>query len=244
MGLRLADRLAPVDPVARRGGAGAGRRPARPRQDRPRSRTLLGGGPGGRCGGGARRPRAGPVHRGRLLPGGPGGPGAGASPPGAGWNAWCWRPRRPVCGAGPAPQRRRCWWCSGPWPVSASTSCPGARTATCCGAGQCRASTPPGSGRRWRPATTTCTTRPASLSLGSTPHRGLPASGCRSSVVVPARDQLVPPSRQRATAALIPGAAVVEIAGARHEALFTHAPELAAAILGFLSRPPAPARDA
>ena len=62
--------------------------------------------------------------------------------------------------------------------------------------------------------------------------------------VVPARDQLVPPSRQRATAALIAGAAVVEIAGARHEALFTHAPELAAAILAFLSRPPAPARDA
>jgi 3-oxoadipate enol-lactonase len=61
---------------------------------------------------------------------------------------------------------------------------------------------------------------------------------------VTARDQLVPPSRQRATAALIPGAAVVEIAGARHEALFTHAPDLAAAILDFLPRPPAPAGDA
>ena len=62
--------------------------------------------------------------------------------------------------------------------------------------------------------------------------------------VIPTRDQLVPPSRQRATAALIPGATVVEIAGARHEALFTHAPELAAAILGFLATPPAPAGDA
>jgi 3-oxoadipate enol-lactonase len=57
--------------------------------------------------------------------------------------------------------------------------------------------------------------------------------------LVPARDQLVPPSRQRATAALIPGAAVVEIAGARHEALFTHAPGLAAAILDFLGAPAA-----
>jgi 3-oxoadipate enol-lactonase len=62
--------------------------------------------------------------------------------------------------------------------------------------------------------------------------------------VIPTRDQLVPPSRQRAMAALIPGAAVVEIAGARHEALFTHAPELAAAILAFLEPPPARAGDA
>jgi 3-oxoadipate enol-lactonase len=62
--------------------------------------------------------------------------------------------------------------------------------------------------------------------------------------VIPTRDQLVPPSRQRATAALIPGATVVEIEGARHEALFTHAPGLAAAILGFLATPPVRAGDA
>jgi len=51
--------------------------------------------------------------------------------------------------------------------------------------------------------------------------------------VIPARDQLIPPRRQQATAALIPGAAVVEIPDARHEAIFTHAGDLAAAILGF-----------
>ena len=62
--------------------------------------------------------------------------------------------------------------------------------------------------------------------------------------VVPARDQLVPPSRQRDTAGLIPGAAVVEIEGARHEALLTHPGELAAAILGFRSGHPAPAAGA
>jgi pimeloyl-ACP methyl ester carboxylesterase len=50
--------------------------------------------------------------------------------------------------------------------------------------------------------------------------------------VVPAGDQLVPPARQRATAALIPQARVVEIAGARHEALFTHPADLAVAIMG------------
>ncbi len=62
--------------------------------------------------------------------------------------------------------------------------------------------------------------------------------------VVPTRDQLVPPARQRATAALIPGVTVVEIPGARHEALFTHAAELAAAIRGFVPTPDAAARDA
>jgi 3-oxoadipate enol-lactonase len=59
--------------------------------------------------------------------------------------------------------------------------------------------------------------------------------------VVPARDQLVPPSRQRDTAGLIPGAGVVEIEGARHEALLTHPGELAAAIRAFTGAPAAPA---
>jgi len=52
--------------------------------------------------------------------------------------------------------------------------------------------------------------------------------------LIPTSDQLIPPSRQRATAALIPGAAVVEIEGARHEAALTHPGEVAGAILGFL----------
>lgn len=62
--------------------------------------------------------------------------------------------------------------------------------------------------------------------------------------VVPARDQLVPPARQRETARLIPGARVVEIEGARHEALLTHPGELAGAILGLLGLPAAPAAGA
>lgn len=52
--------------------------------------------------------------------------------------------------------------------------------------------------------------------------------------LIPTRDQLVPPGRQRDTAALIPGAQVTEIEGARHEAIFTHAGEIAAAVLAFL----------
>lgn len=52
--------------------------------------------------------------------------------------------------------------------------------------------------------------------------------------LVTAQDQLVPPARQRETAAALPGAQVVEIEGARHEAVFTHAPEIAAAIRAFL----------
>jgi len=53
--------------------------------------------------------------------------------------------------------------------------------------------------------------------------------------LIPARDELIPPARQRATAALIPGARVVEIEGARHEAVFTHPGEVAAAILSFVT---------
>lgn len=60
--------------------------------------------------------------------------------------------------------------------------------------------------------------------------------------LIPARDQLVRPARQRATAELIPGARAVEIEGARHEAIFTHPRQLADAILSFVApAPPAPA---
>jgi pimeloyl-ACP methyl ester carboxylesterase len=62
--------------------------------------------------------------------------------------------------------------------------------------------------------------------------------------VVPTDDQLVPPARQRATAALIPQARVVEIAGARHEALFTHPAELAGAVIAFDAPAAAGAADA
>jgi 3-oxoadipate enol-lactonase len=53
--------------------------------------------------------------------------------------------------------------------------------------------------------------------------------------LIPTRDELISPARQRATAALIPGVRVVEIEGARHEAVFTHPGEVAAAILSFVA---------
>jgi pimeloyl-ACP methyl ester carboxylesterase len=55
--------------------------------------------------------------------------------------------------------------------------------------------------------------------------------------VIPTRDQLIPARVQRATAARVPAARLVEIAGARHEAVLTHAGEVAAAIASFLSEP-------
>lgn len=53
-------------------------------------------------------------------------------------------------------------------------------------------------------------------------------------VIIPARDQLVPVAWQYSMAASIPGATVVELAGARHEAPFTHAVEIARAVSTFL----------
>ena len=52
--------------------------------------------------------------------------------------------------------------------------------------------------------------------------------------LIPSRDQLIAPARQRATAALIPGARTAEIADARHEVVFSHPGEVAAAILSFV----------
>jgi len=54
--------------------------------------------------------------------------------------------------------------------------------------------------------------------------------------IVPTADQLIPPSRQRELAELIPGADIVEIDGARHEAVLTHPEDIAAAIEEFLKR--------
>jgi pimeloyl-ACP methyl ester carboxylesterase len=51
--------------------------------------------------------------------------------------------------------------------------------------------------------------------------------------IIPVADQLIPARRQRATAAEIPGARVLEIPGAHHEAMLTHAGQVAAAILEF-----------
>lgn len=52
--------------------------------------------------------------------------------------------------------------------------------------------------------------------------------------IIPTRDQLVPPHRQRATASNLPDNRVVEIEGARHEMVLTHAGEVAAAIGAFI----------
>ena len=52
--------------------------------------------------------------------------------------------------------------------------------------------------------------------------------------IIPTRDQLIPPDHQRETAA-ITNADIVEIEGARHEAVLTHPGELAKAIAEFVS---------
>jgi 3-oxoadipate enol-lactonase len=53
--------------------------------------------------------------------------------------------------------------------------------------------------------------------------------------IILGRDQVIPVGRQRETAAAIPGAEVVEIEGARHEAALTHPEQVAAAILRFVA---------
>jgi pimeloyl-ACP methyl ester carboxylesterase len=53
--------------------------------------------------------------------------------------------------------------------------------------------------------------------------------------IVPTRDQLIPPTRQRETAAAIGGSRLVEIEGARHEMVMTHPEEVAKAIREFVS---------
>jgi 3-oxoadipate enol-lactonase len=55
-------------------------------------------------------------------------------------------------------------------------------------------------------------------------------------VIIPTADQLIPARLQYETASLLGDATVVEIAGARHEAVLTHADRVAAAILGFVTR--------
>lgn len=54
-------------------------------------------------------------------------------------------------------------------------------------------------------------------------------------VIVPTADQLIPPRLQYATAALVDGAEVTEIAGARHEAVLTHPEAVAKAIRAHLA---------
>ena len=55
-------------------------------------------------------------------------------------------------------------------------------------------------------------------------------------VVIPTRDQLVLPRLQYATAAAIPGAEIAEIVDAGHEAVLTHATEVAKAVREFVDR--------
>jgi 3-oxoadipate enol-lactonase len=57
--------------------------------------------------------------------------------------------------------------------------------------------------------------------------------GVPALVIVPAADQLVAPSLQRELAELLPASRVVELAGAKHEAVMTHGDEMAKAIIEF-----------
>ncbi|MEX0825603.1 MAG: alpha/beta fold hydrolase [Acidimicrobiia bacterium] len=52
--------------------------------------------------------------------------------------------------------------------------------------------------------------------------------------IIPTDDQLVPSRLQYETASFIPGASVLELVGAKHEAVLTHADEIGKAILAFL----------
>ncbi len=54
-------------------------------------------------------------------------------------------------------------------------------------------------------------------------------------VIVPARDQLVPPAWQYLLGSLIPGARIVDVAGARHEVPWTHPDRLAAEIESYVA---------
>ena len=53
-------------------------------------------------------------------------------------------------------------------------------------------------------------------------------------VVVPTRDQLVPPRWQWELASLIPGSRIQQIEGARHEVPWTHSEQLANVLAKFL----------
>jgi len=58
-------------------------------------------------------------------------------------------------------------------------------------------------------------------------------------VIVPGRDQLVPVSWQRDLANRLPNARFVEISGARHEVVWTHAERVAGLVTDFLAEDPA-----
>ncbi len=53
--------------------------------------------------------------------------------------------------------------------------------------------------------------------------------------IIPTDDQLIPARQQFATAARIPGAQVVELVGARHEAVLSHPDDIAKAIADFVT---------
>ena len=55
-------------------------------------------------------------------------------------------------------------------------------------------------------------------------------------VIIPSRDQIISPSNQYELAGLIKRPQVLELAGARHEAIFTHAGEIAAAVVEFAEK--------
>lgn len=58
-------------------------------------------------------------------------------------------------------------------------------------------------------------------------------------VIIPERDQIIFPVAQYELAGLVRGAKVLELAGARHEAIFSHAGVIAEAVIEFAEKSPA-----
>jgi pimeloyl-ACP methyl ester carboxylesterase len=56
-------------------------------------------------------------------------------------------------------------------------------------------------------------------------------------VIIPVRDQILPPKAQYELAGLVRDPSVLEL-GARHEAIFTHAPQIADAVIEFVEKEP------
>ncbi len=55
-------------------------------------------------------------------------------------------------------------------------------------------------------------------------------------VIIPSRDQIIPPDTQYELAGLVRRPQVLELPGARHEAIFTHAGEIADAVIEFVEK--------
>jgi 3-oxoadipate enol-lactonase len=64
-------------------------------------------------------------------------------------------------------------------------------------------------------------------------RKWLPTLSTPALVIIPSRDQVIPPSQQYELIGLVRNPDVLELRGARHEAIFTHAADIAEAIVRF-----------